>query len=80
MVVQWVLFGTERAWDKVFLIGFVFFAHSRFHPLVESSGSIVVEGQIVDAKGDAMFVHAIQGMRPNNVSSPRFRLSGASWG
>ncbi|WOO81201.1 Survival factor 1 [Vanrija pseudolonga] len=39
---------------------------SRFHPFAVSSGSIVVDGKIIDAKGDAMFVHAIQGgMRPN---------------
>jgi hypothetical protein len=58
------VFGRDRAEGK--RDGMV--VH-RFHPLVESSGSIVVEGQIVDAKGDAMFVHAIQGMRPNNVAS-----------
>ncbi len=33
-----------------------------------TKGSLIVEGKVVDAKGDAMFVHAIQGMRPNNVS------------
>ncbi|WVO16105.1 hypothetical protein L204_103772 [Cryptococcus depauperatus] len=41
----------------------------RFHPLVYSSGSLVLDGQIVDVKGEAMFVHAIQGMRPNLVAS-----------
>ena len=43
--------------------------YSRFHPMVRSSGSVVIEGAIVDAKGDGMFVHAIQGMRPDSVSA-----------
>lgn len=40
----------------------------RFHPFVTSEGSIVVNGQMVDVKGDATFIHAIQGMRPDSVS------------
>lgn len=40
----------------------------RFHPFVTSEGSIVVNGQVVDVKGDATFIHAIQGMRPDSVS------------
>ena len=32
-----------------------------------STGSIVMEGEILDAEGDGMFVHAIQGMRPDSV-------------
>jgi len=58
------VFGKDRAEGK--RDGMVI---HRFHPLVVSTGSVVVEGQIVDAKGDAMFVHAIQGMRPNNVAA-----------
>lgn len=27
----------------------------------------MVDGTVVDAKGEAMFVHAIQGMRPDSV-------------
>lgn len=41
---------------------------SRFHPLVKSTGTILIKGRPVDAAGDAMFVHAIQGMMPNKVS------------
>lgn len=41
----------------------------RFLPMGFTKGSLIVEGKVVDAKGDAMFVHAIQGMRPNNVAS-----------
>lgn len=45
------------------------FSSSRFHPLVKTTGTILLKGQPVDAAGDAMFVHAIQGMMPNKVSS-----------
>ncbi|KAK1924293.1 oxidative stress survival, Svf1-like protein [Papiliotrema laurentii] len=41
----------------------------RFHPIVHSSGSVILDGQVVDAKGDGMFVHAIQGMRPDSIAS-----------
>ncbi|ODO09873.1 hypothetical protein I350_02095 [Cryptococcus amylolentus CBS 6273] len=41
----------------------------RFHPLVKSSGTLVLSGAIVDMAGEGMFVHAIQGMRPNLVAS-----------
>jgi hypothetical protein len=41
---------------------------SRFHPLVKTTGTILIKGRPVDAAGDAMFVHAIQGMMPNRVS------------
>lgn len=44
------------------------FVVHRFHPFAISEGSIVVNGQAVDAKGDATFIHAIQGMRPDSVS------------
>lgn len=36
--------------------------------MMESTGSLVVEGEMIDAKGDAMFIHAIQCMRPDAVS------------
>ena len=42
---------------------------SRFFPLMTSVGSLVVEGQVMDAKGDGMFIHAIQCMRPDSVSA-----------
>lgn len=41
----------------------------RFWPQVYTSGHIIQKGQAIDAKGVGMFVHAIQGMRPNLVAS-----------
>ncbi|KAL7421646.1 putative cell survival pathways protein [Cryptotrichosporon argae] len=57
-------FGMQTADDK--RDGFV--VH-RFHPLLKSSGSVVIDGKAIDVAGDATFVHAIQGMRPNLVAS-----------
>ncbi|ORY32787.1 oxidative stress survival, Svf1-like protein [Naematelia encephala] len=45
------------------------FVVHRFHPLAKSAGSIIVDGAVVDAKGEAMFVNAIQGMRPDSLAS-----------
>lgn len=42
---------------------------SRFMPLMRSSGSLMLDGQVVDVAGEATFIHAIQGMRPNNIAS-----------
>ena len=47
---------------------FLIFSSSRFHPLVKTTGTILIKGQPIDAAGDAMFVHAIQGLMPNKVS------------
>ncbi|EPQ28033.1 uncharacterized protein PFL1_04360 [Pseudozyma flocculosa PF-1] len=41
----------------------------RFWPIAMSQGHIIAKGQAIDAKGQGMFVHAIQGMRPNLVAS-----------
>ncbi|KDN39446.1 oxidative stress survival, Svf1-like protein [Tilletiaria anomala UBC 951] len=41
----------------------------RFWPRVESSGIIIAGGKMIEAQGQGMFVHAIQGMRPNLVAS-----------
>jgi Svf1-like C-terminal lipocalin-like domain/Svf1-like N-terminal lipocalin domain len=41
----------------------------RFWPHAVSDGHIIHKGQAIDAKGAGMFVHAIQGMRPNLVAS-----------
>lgn len=41
----------------------------RFWPRTEASGMIILKGQAITAKGPGMFVHAIQGMRPNLVAS-----------
>jgi hypothetical protein len=46
-----------------------FLFRSRFHPHVLSSGQIMVDGQMIDAKGEAMFVAAIQGLRPDAVAA-----------
>lgn len=32
----------------------------------------MIDGQVIDAKGEAMFVAAIQGLRPDAVSPRRF--------
>lgn len=41
----------------------------RFWPVAESEGHIISQGTAIDAKGKGMFVHAIQGMRPNLVAA-----------
>jgi hypothetical protein len=41
----------------------------RFWPLTRTSGSISVNGKPLAVEGPGMFVHAIQGMRPNAVAS-----------
>ncbi|KAJ9475347.1 SVF1-like protein [Pseudozyma hubeiensis] len=41
----------------------------RFWPVAESEGHIISQGAAIDAKGRGMFVHAIQGMRPNLVAA-----------
>lgn len=41
----------------------------RFWPVAESEGHIIAKGAAIDAKGRGMFVHAIQGMRPNLVAA-----------
>lgn len=41
----------------------------RFWPVAESEGHIISQGGAIDAKGKGMFVHAIQGMRPNLVAA-----------
>ena len=46
--------------------------HSRVHPVVLSAGHIILGGKAISAVGEAMFVHAVQGMRPNLVSSSLF--------
>ncbi len=38
-------------------------------PLLKSSGSLMADGQVIDVAGEATFIHAIQGMRPNNVAT-----------
>jgi len=41
----------------------------RFWPRTKCSGAIIHKGQAITANGHGMFVHAIQGMRPNLVGS-----------
>lgn len=39
-----------------------------------SAGTVVINGKLIDAAGDAVFIHAIQsGMRPNVVSRVTMR-------
>ncbi|EJU04999.1 oxidative stress survival Svf1-like protein [Dacryopinax primogenitus] len=40
----------------------------RFWPRTKTSGVVLVNGKAVSASGQGMFVHAIQGMRPNLVA------------
>ncbi|WRT66479.1 uncharacterized protein IL334_003438 [Kwoniella shivajii] len=57
-------FGKERQDAK--RDGFVI---HRFHPSAYSSGTITIGDKPLDVTGEGMFVHAIQGMRPNLVAS-----------
>ncbi|WWC94309.1 hypothetical protein V866_001151 [Kwoniella sp. B9012] len=57
-------FGKDR--EEAKRDGFV--VH-RFHPFSFSSGTVTIEDKPLDVKGDGMFVHAIQGMRPNLVAT-----------
>ncbi|KAE8211539.1 hypothetical protein CF327_g4724 [Tilletia walkeri] len=41
----------------------------RFWPQAKTSGHLIIKGSLVDAAGNGMFIHAIQGMRPNLVAS-----------
>jgi hypothetical protein len=41
----------------------------RFWPRYHATGTLVVKGQAIPVNGPGMFVHAIQGMRPNLVAS-----------
>lgn len=41
----------------------------RFWPRTQATGMIVHKGQAISVKGPGMFVHAIQGMRPNLVAA-----------
>ncbi|KAK0533270.1 putative cell survival pathways protein [Tilletia horrida] len=41
----------------------------RFWPHAKTSGHLILKGQLVDAAGSGLFVHAIQGMRPNLVAA-----------
>jgi hypothetical protein len=41
----------------------------RFWPRFQSSGVIIKSGQVTSFAGPGMFVHAIQGMRPNLIAS-----------
>lgn len=41
----------------------------RFWPRIQATGQITIDEKIQSVKGNGMFVHAIQGMRPNLVAS-----------
>jgi hypothetical protein len=41
----------------------------RFWPQTHCTGHIICNGQAIEANGTGMFVHAIQGMRPNLVAA-----------
>lgn len=41
----------------------------RFWPRTKASGHVIHKGKAITAEGNGMFVHAIQGMRPNLVAA-----------
>lgn len=41
----------------------------RFWPRSHISGHVISEGRAIEAKGAGMFIHAIQGMRPNLIAA-----------
>lgn len=55
-------FGTNLSQPEGYVV-------HRFWPQAASSGHIILKGQAIDATGAGMFIHAIQGMRPNLVAS-----------
>ncbi|OXH41948.1 survival factor 1 [Cryptococcus neoformans] len=55
-------FGKDKAKREGYVV-------HRFHPFIHSSGTVIINGQAVDAKGEGIFIHAIQGMRPNLIAS-----------
>lgn len=55
-------FGTDAAKPDGYVV-------HRFWPQTATSGHIIVKGQAIEATGSGMFVHAIQGMRPNLIAS-----------
>lgn len=55
-------FGTNPASPDGYVV-------HRFWPTAKSTGHFIIKGQAIDAEGQGMFVHAIQGMRPNLVAS-----------
>jgi len=55
-------FGTDAAHPEGYVV-------HRFWPLTRTSGTISLNGTPLAIEGPGMFVHAIQGMRPNVVAS-----------
>ncbi|KAF8486075.1 oxidative stress survival Svf1-like protein [Russula ochroleuca] len=55
-------FGPDAAQPEGYVV-------HRFWPLTRTSGEITVNGKPLAVDGPGMFVHAIQGMRPNLVAS-----------
>ncbi|KAI0264418.1 oxidative stress survival Svf1-like protein [Gloeopeniophorella convolvens] len=55
-------FGPDAAQPEGYVV-------HRFWPLTTTSGTITVDGTPLAIDGPGMFVHAIQGMRPNLVAS-----------
>jgi hypothetical protein len=55
-------FGPDAAQPEGYVV-------HRFWPLTKTSGSVSLNGKRLAIEGPGMFVHAIQGMRPNLVAS-----------
>jgi len=55
-------FGTDEAKPEGYVV-------HRFWPRTQCSGHIIKSGRAIEANGVGMFVHAIQGMRPNLVAA-----------
>lgn len=55
-------FGTDSANPEGYVV-------HRFWPRTHCSGHVIYNGKAVEANGTGMFIHAIQGMRPNLVAA-----------
>jgi hypothetical protein len=55
-------FGSDAAQPEGYVV-------HHFWPLTKTSGEITLNGKTLSVDGPGMFVHAIQGMRPNLVAS-----------
>ena len=55
-------FGTDEANPEGYVV-------HRFWPRTHCTGHIIHEGRAIETNGTGMFVHAIQGMRPNLIAA-----------
>ncbi|KAF7796603.1 hypothetical protein EIP86_007785 [Pleurotus ostreatoroseus] len=55
-------FGPDRAHPESYVL-------HRFWPRTHARGVLTLRGRAIDAQGPGMYVHAVQGMRPNLVAA-----------